>query len=431
MKFIIILTFCALISDNIYANDTFKWVRLDGPNTVINCFTIHKNVLYAATEKGIYKTPDEGISWSNAITINDTIKNIPYSAIYSYKNILFAGTRKIYSGLYESTDDGISWNNSIRHLGRLDTVYWKVPIRCILSGMSYLFLGYDQGISRTSDLGKTWSIKAYNAEQASNKAESSTSFTPQSEQISPWEPYTLIIADSLIVGGYLGSVRISKDTGRTDSKYVGQPVPSAPVGALYYLGNGELLAGVSYNDGVYRSLDMGKTWVSYSEGITGIKAVSVYSFCAVGNYLFAGSDNGMYFSTNNGKKWEMMNDGLLIPSDSTNGDTIWTMQYYNGYLFAGTNRGIFRANLVAESVEDIYGLENRNETLGISPNPTRESFFVSAPNDAIVTVQDIFGHMLYKGEGGTISTSGWSAGLYFVGMTTSTRRTFEKMIISR
>jgi photosystem II stability/assembly factor-like uncharacterized protein len=411
----VVFACAAIVAAQALSAQSFQWEYLNGPDTTINGYTLHKNVLFAATEKGVYWAADNGNTWSTFASPTDTLANIPVSAVYSYRDTIWAGVYKNVErqGIYLSADNGDTWSMAFKS-SRLDPYQpMRYPTRCIASSSSHLFVGMTNGVYRTSNSGKTW------------KAHSN----PPADKV-----YTLCITDSFLYAGAGQYVDRSKDTGNA-WYYAGAPVPKAAVGALHYLGNCRLLAGVSYNDGVYLSTNCGETWRSYSVGITGVKAVSVYCFHAVGQYLFAGSDNGMYYSTNSGERWHQMNDGLLAPTDSTNGEIVWALQAHNGYLFAGTERGVFRTKLPAVGVEEIAPVSE----VKIFPNPASESFTVHCPEGVSVAVRDVFGRVRIKnyelgirnGEA-TLSTAGYASGVYFVEVVGADgSRVVEKVMVRR
>jgi hypothetical protein len=93
---------------------------------------------------------------------------------------------------------------------------------------------------------------------------------------------------------------------------------------------------------------------------------TVFSFATLGNNIFAGTDNGVYLSTNNGTSWLNKNQGFNpVPSDVS----ILTT---NDYIFAGTGGySVWR-----RSYSEIIGIEQISELVPASyslhqnyPNP--------------------------------------------------------------
>lgn len=95
------------------------------------------------------------------------------------------------------------------------------------------------------------------------------------------------------------------------------------------------------DDGVYYTSNGGQNWAKTS---TFLNEKVISSFCVNGNTLFAGilgstsvSDLGVYASTNNGANWTQVNYGF--PTQTT----IFSMVNYNGYIYGTSTDGrIFR-----------------------------------------------------------------------------------------
>lgn len=80
------------------------------------------------------------------------------------------------------------------------------------------------------------------------------------------------------------------------------------VSALTTVGEGILLA-ATYNNGVYRSLDTGKTWVQSNQGIS---TTNIYSMASFGNLVFCGTgaNDGVFLSTDSAKTWKKTENGF-------------------------------------------------------------------------------------------------------------------------
>jgi photosystem II stability/assembly factor-like uncharacterized protein len=89
--------------------------------------------------------------------------------------------------------------------------------------------------------------------------------------------------------------------------------------------------------GVYHSPDTGATWTNISGTMAEFTALTIK-----GSTLYAGTKGeGVFASTNNGKSWVAVNNGLL-----TNGLTdgnIHALAVCNSNLFAGTYGGVYRS----------------------------------------------------------------------------------------
>jgi PKD repeat protein len=85
------------------------------------------------------------------------------------------------------------------------------------------------------------------------------------------------------------------------------------------------------DNGVYLSVDNGTNWMPVNSGLP---VSPIYAFLINGNNIFVGTYKGVFLSNNNGNSWVAVNSGLTdlyILSFAINGNTI----------FAGTGSGVF------------------------------------------------------------------------------------------
>jgi len=101
--------------------------------------------------------------------------------------------------------------------------------------------------------------------------------------------------------------------------------------------NGHIFAGV-FGRGVYRSTNNGDSWALVNgdpnDDINSI-VIDPSGHIFVGTRYF-----GVYWTTDNGNSWEQINGGL--PDVTKGGDCILAISP-NGYMFAGTDEGVFRS----------------------------------------------------------------------------------------
>ena len=63
--------------------------------------------------------------------------------------------------------------------------------------------------------------------------------------------------------------------------------------------NGEIIVGTKY---IYKSSDNGKTWFVSNNGISGSVSY-IRTLTKISTYLVAGTDAGVFYSTDNGNNW--------------------------------------------------------------------------------------------------------------------------------
>ncbi len=104
----------------------------------------------------------------------------------------------------------------------------------------------------------------------------------------------------------------------------------------YVLGFGTigttLFAGTQ--NGIFRSTDDGTTWTAANTGYTGARAAA---FAVQGSNLVVGSDSGIFLSTDMGVSWAEKNDGLTFSSYKQ----ISAFAQDGNHLYAGGYSGIF------------------------------------------------------------------------------------------
>jgi photosystem II stability/assembly factor-like uncharacterized protein len=101
-----------------------------------------------------------------------------------------------------------------------------------------------------------------------------------------------------------------------------------------FLASGENLFATNW-DGILLSTDFGKNWKNVSNGLPD-SGFAVIALAKLGSIIFASITGGIYISSNNGSSWQSVGNGSSNESASAfsvSGDT----------LFAGTADGVFRS----------------------------------------------------------------------------------------
>lgn len=97
------------------------------------------------------------------------------------------------------------------------------------------------------------------------------------------------------------------------------------------LANGATVFAGTPSNGIYRSTDQGATWQRASQGLPA--AITITSLAAIGNAVFAGTEQGVYRSTDNGASWTAVNEGL--GGDGAFGRIVNALAVKGTRLFAG------------------------------------------------------------------------------------------------
>ncbi|HEY9045317.1 MAG TPA: hypothetical protein VIN08_05455 [Ohtaekwangia sp.] len=96
------------------------------------------------------------------------------------------------------------------------------------------------------------------------------------------------------------------------------------------ISHGNILLAGTYRNGIYISHNGGNTWQPSSKGIG---TFSIRSFHIHNNILFAGTDDGVYASTDQGISWQPVLRGYQINAFTSD----------NGNILTASNVGIFRS----------------------------------------------------------------------------------------
>jgi hypothetical protein len=258
-------------------------------------------------ESGVYRSTDNGTSWTRVSPIFRF--SAPYALAASARGDIFAGP--ILDGMYRSTDDGDTW-----------TELWgygtRVAQAIVIDAAGYVYAGFSHGgiavggLACSTDNGDSWQ---------------QIGFTDQTIQ-------SLAIDSSggLLVGSSRG-VHRSIDHGGSWT-HIGLPITT--IRGLAATATGRMLAAVdipnaaSTASGVYSSTNKGVDWDTSGAVFDPLclKALS-------GNTLLAGSYVNLWRSTNDGSSWESLPP---IGEYAYPYDFLLTLQ--EGIL-AGTENGIY------------------------------------------------------------------------------------------
>ncbi len=215
-------------------------------------FTDGSNLFVAENDAGVYRSTDNGSSW--------TATGITVAYIYRFTAIgtnLFAGDAN--NGVFLSTDNGAIWTP-------VNSGLTNTSIRTLFVSGSNLFAGTrGGGAFLTTDNGANW-----------------TAITGLNKYVYSFAQ----IGSNLFAGTGNAGVFLSTNNGANWTAINnGLPVFN-PIYALIVSGT-NLFAG-TYGGGVYLSTDNGSNWSEVNDGLNflGIKALAIS-----GLYLYAGSDN--------------------------------------------------------------------------------------------------------------------------------------------
>lgn len=266
-----------------------------------SAFITHGDSILVSSGTGVYRSFNAGKTWGKFIFIND---NISISGMVESGNLIYAGTA---SGMYKSRNFGKTWTQipaaGLRTGNRFFNHFAK-------SGTKYLLAFDEIGVAYTSDKGQTWNY-------------STNGFTPASSI----DNALLYANNTLYSGTHSDGVYKSVNNGLSWTK-IGtgnnaDSLSNAIVFSMLKINSNIILAG-SCGYGLYRSADKGNTWAHITNGLpkqAGTAELCIYSLANSAGNILAGTDQGIYYSTNNGLTWHSTNitgDGMNVAGVTAN-----------------------------------------------------------------------------------------------------------------
>ena len=376
-----------------------QWVQVSsGINTSMNIYSliaIGSNI-FAGSDSGVYFSTNNGTSWTKTALNN----KIVYS-LAAVGNVLYAGTGS--SGVLSSPNNGANWTQTSMNT---QTVY------SLLVNGNIIFAGASgNGVYYTTTSGTSWVLTNLGSHTVLSLAASGTN----------------IYAGTSLAGIYRST---NNGVNWAQTSMSSSSFKSLAISSSYYYAGAYSLSG---SNGIYRSTD-GGSWT-----LVGLNSINVLALIASGNYIFAGTDNGIYESTNYGTNWIIKNQGITtVPH-------MEALLIPNNYVFAGSNG----ASVWRRPLEDFIGIKNISTEIPSEyslsqnyPNPfnptTNIRFEIPKSGNVNLVVIDALGREIEtlvneKQSAGiyeaTFDASAYPSGVYFYKLTTDGFNETKRMIL--
>jgi photosystem II stability/assembly factor-like uncharacterized protein len=420
------------------------------PSVSVNAFASSGNYVFVGTDAGVFSSSDNGSSWDR---VNTGLEDTSVISLVVSHGALLAGTSH---GVFVSTNYGASWSctgfpigvdylatisghlfaGSLREGVFASADYgatWEkislaIPdtqVTALLASSSLLFLStFGQGIFRSTDYGATWrqvNIGLLDTSVTALVAVGTDIFAAtydgslyiSNNAGNDWKPTSLQDAyvhctaagdGILFIGSTNKGVLVTTDQGVDWSS--ASPTNSA-VNALA-VDEKDLFAGTTA-DGVLHSTDDGKTWTDVNNGLP-TNFVNTFAVASKYSAIFAGTDRGLFVSTNAGQLWNP------VKSDS-NGYAIaaGTLLVADTNIYVSTYSGIWRRAL-SELITVIKERGSNSMTgFGLEqnyPNPfnpsTSITFHIPTKSSVSIEIYDVLGRIVRSLFYGTLPPGTYS-----------------------
>jgi len=284
--------------------------------------------------------------------------------------------------VWASSNNGNDWSE--------DTINGPIASNSkYLFGQSYSIYAMTQLLARSSDTGKTWDslidldvsymatngacIYAVTPNDSHRSTDNGKTWSTMSYPLSP--PTSLVALDTIIFGG--------SSTG---------------------------------NAGLARSLDSGATWtqITFPHAVTAL--------VTDGKNLWAGTmDSGVYVSTDNGKNWRNVSEGLRYFLQVT------AMAVYDTMMIVATvspgSQNYWQAwrpirEMVDSTKSGVKEIAHNNNPLEVFPNPATNLLQITSSQPGQAHLFDLLGRERLNASigasGATMDVSHLEAGMYFL-----------------
>ncbi len=371
-------------------------------NQLIYTLHVRGTELFAGTICGVFHSADYGDTWTD---INSGLVTTKVHALISSGTDLYAG---IWGGIYQSRDNGNSWTPLSRGSACFSLVMGGAKL---YAGGGNHVACYDpvQGSWEWVPVGKGWiRALAFNGATLFAGTEGSGAFRITHNAPGWWTitktslpdtvVHALAVRDMMVFAGTQGGVFRSSDNGQSWTA-VNDGLANLGVAALAVRGS-SIFAGTQ-GGGVFLSTNDGTSWTAVNNGLSGL-ALDILTLVFSDNNLFAGTwRGGVFVLRDNADKWVAVNAGLLY-SDTQPSSVVHGLAIAGNHLFAGTRgAGVWRRPL--SEIVTAIGRVSREPSMTLSleqnvPNPfnpaTVIQFTLSEPIYATLKIFNLRGEQV-------------------------------------
>lgn len=360
--------FAAIYGSGIYksSDNGNSWTKIEGFPFLQYCESLagNGNELFVFNDSyEVYRSTNAGNTWDK-ITDTTITARFTGSFFINPPNI-FAATS---TGLLHSTDDGTTWS-------KINDSLFTTDIYFVKGVNNVVFVGNSNGeLIRSKDNGSTWtrlkngsivltSYSIFIKDTTLFAVNSSTSSTVliSTDYGDTWTSkdaninnkgsfYSIYSNSSNIIGRFPDNTfYISSNNGNSWSE---TQVDSTMNIFVDIEGNGSNVFIGTYGNGIYSSTDGGFSW---SLSNTGMIASTVNSIVVRGTDVFAGTEGGIFKTTDNGTSWQKFNSNI-------NNSKIENIKVIGNNDYAVTPDGVYMLDTINDVWEKSFSIKNNTFT---------------------------------------------------------------------
>jgi len=394
-----------------------QWTRnASVPNDEVLSLLNHNDTLYAGTTNVVYRSTDNGNTWSATATL-PIVDGI--SVIFATHNRLFAGT--LNQGVFVGSNGGTVWQRVSDGLNRALGGWTISGLACLGDSLYAATMGAGVFVMNLRTL---------------------TGWTPYNENLLPNVSFNVsaILArnDTLFIGaGANGNAYRRGRSGSAWETLTLQPnAAGLSIGAFATVGN-ELVTATSIVPPLFRSRDNGATWTASATGLQG----GIFPKIAAGRgvMFYASNSSNDFFrlfgSIDGGNTWQLLTTQFNTQLND--------MMILNDRLLAARNDGLFSFPLSTLNTERDNSSMRREFRLEQNyPNPFNPSTVISyelpAASEVSLKIYDVLGRETQtlvnaRQDAGRYSASfnatNLSSGIYFYRLQASAFSETRKMML--
>jgi photosystem II stability/assembly factor-like uncharacterized protein len=326
-----------------------SWMApLNADNLAVTAMVFKDSLIFAGTiDNGVFRSSDNGVTWTQKLS-----GFISVMAMCVSGNTIFVST---YGYTYASTDNGESWfdvstlegaaiwsfycQDSLIMAGGVNQIYRSTNYGNSFTPLSLNFPFSVVNIYSISAIGSTFYM-ATSYDGVYKSTDDGSTWVPANDGMGPKDVRAITATNSstLIAGTHYVGIYRSTDMGLQWSKSVtGFPAGSSILSLIEY--GSSVFTGT--RDGAYRTDDNGDNWVKLAGTNDTTKYGDVWDMCELDGVIYASMqlyfDASVYKSTDNGGTWIRCGNAGFPPG----------LSFIKGLVASGNN-------IIAATDEGIY-----------------------------------------------------------------------------